>query len=147
MSLLYVFPLCLRRTREAFLLAFPWVLTVLWIAYYVFWSMPVYRYVFPFATIMGLFVAKLVYDVASGFVTTSKDFGPALRRYFSGQADLPPLALVLLGALVGLTSFILLVGYEFQRTVRLDVLDTVGLRSMPCPRRRNSRFRSRLRTS
>ena len=60
------------------------------------------------------------------FVTTSKDFGPALRRYFSGQADLPPLALVLLGALVGLTSFILLVGYEFQRTVRLDVLNAGG---------------------
>jgi len=127
LSLLYAIPLCLRRTREAFLLALVLVLTLLWMAYYVFWSMPIYRYVFPFAAIMGLFVAKLVYDVASGFVTTSRDFWPALRRYISGQADLPPLALVSLCALVGLTSFTLLVGYEFQRTVRMDVLDTVGV--------------------
>jgi hypothetical protein len=64
--------------------------------------------------------------LVSSFIATSGNFWPALRRYISGQADLPPLALVSLGALVGLTSFILLVGYEFQRTVRLDVLDKVG---------------------
>jgi 4-amino-4-deoxy-L-arabinose transferase-like glycosyltransferase len=127
LSLLYAIPLCLRRTREAFLLATVWLLTVLWLAYYVFWSMPIPRYVFPFAAIMSLFVAKLFHDVASGFAATGREFWPALRRYISGQADLPPLALVSLGALVGLTSFILLVGYEFQRTVRLDVLDTEGV--------------------
>jgi 4-amino-4-deoxy-L-arabinose transferase-like glycosyltransferase len=127
LSLLYVIPLCLRRTREAFLLALVWVLTVLWLAYYTFWSMPIPRYMFPFAAIMSLFVAKLVYDLASGFATTSRDFWPALRRYMSGQANLPPLALVSLAALVGLTSFTLLAGYEFQRTVRLDVLDKEGV--------------------
>jgi hypothetical protein len=89
--------------------------------------MPIPRYVFPFAAMMSLFVAKLFHDVVSAFAATSRDFWPALRRYISGQADLPPQALVSLAALVGLTSFILLVGYEFQRTVRLDVLDTQGV--------------------
>jgi hypothetical protein len=46
-----------------------------------------------------------------------------------GRAELPPIALVTLGTLVGLTSFALLVGYEFQRTVRDDVLDKVGIQS------------------
>ena len=92
-----------------------------------FWSFPIPRYMFPFAALMSLFVAKLVYDLASGFAATSRHFWPALRRYLSGQARLPPLALVWLGALVGLVSFTLLVGYEFQRTVRMDVLDKEGV--------------------
>jgi hypothetical protein len=37
--------------------------------------------------------------------------------------------LVTLGTLVGLTSFVLLAGYELQRTVREDVLDKVGVQS------------------
>ncbi len=127
LSLLYVIPLCLRRTREAFLLALLWLVTVLWIAYYMLWSFPIPRYMFPFAALMSLFVAKLVYDLASGFAVTSRHFWPALRRYISGQARLPPLPLVWLGALVGLISFTLLVGYEFQRTVRMDVLDKEGV--------------------
>ena len=129
LSLLYVIPLSLRRTREAFLLVFVWLFTVLWLAYFVFWILPIPRYLLPAAALTSLFVAKLVYDLASGFAATSRDLWSALWRYVSGHSELPPMALVSLGTLVGLTSFALLAGYELQRTVRTDVLDKVGIQS------------------
>ncbi|HET7378338.1 MAG TPA: glycosyltransferase family 39 protein, partial [Anaerolineae bacterium] len=129
LSLLYVIPLSLRRTREAFLLAFVWLFTVLWLAYFVFWILPIPRYLLPAAALTSLFVAKLVYDLASGLATTSRDLWLALRGYVSGHAELPPIALVSLGTLVGLVTFTLLAGYELQRTVRTDVLDKVGIQS------------------
>ena len=47
----------------------------------------------------------------------------------AGHSELTPRALVSLGTLVGLTSFVLLSGYELQRTIRTEVLDKVGLQS------------------
>jgi hypothetical protein len=129
LSLLYVIPLGLRRTREAFLLAFMWLFTVLWLAYFVFWILPIPRYLLPAAALTTMFVAKLAYDLARGFMVAGRGFWPAMRQYITGRADLPPSALVVLGTLVGLTSFALLVGYELQRTVREGVLDKVGIQS------------------
>ncbi len=129
LSLLYVIPLGLRRTREAFLTAFMWLFTVLWLAYFVFWILPIPRYVLPAAALTAMFVAKLAYDLAGALRATSHDLGLALRQYVSGHADLSPVALSSLGMLVGLTSFALLAGYELQRTVREDVLDKVGVQS------------------
>ncbi len=128
-ALLYVFLLGLRRTREAFLLAFVWLFAVLWLAYFVFWILPIPRYLLPAAALTAMFVAKLVYDLIKGFVTMSRDLGPALRQYVLGRAELTPSNLVTLGTLVGLTSFALLIGYELQRTVREDVFDKVGVQS------------------
>jgi hypothetical protein len=129
LALLYILPQALRRTREAFLLAFVWLFTVLWLAYFVFWILPIPRYLLPASAVTAMFVAKLVYDLAKGFASTSHELWRALRQYLAGRSDLPQSALVSLGALVGLTSFALLVGYEFQRTVRTDVLDKVGMQS------------------
>ncbi len=128
-SLVYVLLLGLRRTRDAFLLAFMWLFTVLWLAYFIFWILPIPRYLLPAAALTALFVAKLVYDLAKGFVATSRELWPALRQYALGRAELTPGNLVTLGTLVGLASFALLVGYELQRTVREDVLDKVGVQS------------------
>ena len=128
-SLLYMIPLGLRRTREAFLLVFVWLFTVLWLAYFIFWILPIPRYLLPAAALTSLFVAKLVYDLASGFAATSRDLWPAFRGYLAGHSELPPMALISLGTLVGLTSFALLTGYTFQRTVRTDVLDKVGIQT------------------
>ncbi len=129
LSLLYIIPLCLRRTREAFLLAFVGIFTSLWLAYFVFWILPIPRYLLPAAALTSIFVAKLVHDLASGLIATSRDVWPALRGYATGRSDLPATALVTLGTLVGLTSFVLLTGYELQRTIRTDVLDKTGLQS------------------
>jgi 4-amino-4-deoxy-L-arabinose transferase-like glycosyltransferase len=129
LSLLYIIPQGLRRTRESFLLAFVWLFTVLWLAYFVFWILPIPRYLLPASALTAIFVAKLVYDLAKGFAATSRSLWSALRQYVVNRTDLPLTALVSLGALVGLTSFALLVGYEFQRTVRTDVLDKVGVQS------------------
>jgi 4-amino-4-deoxy-L-arabinose transferase-like glycosyltransferase len=126
LALLYVIPLGLRRTRESFLLAFVWLFTILWLAYFVFWILPIPRYLLPAAALTTVFVAKLAYDLIRGFIAMSRGFWSAVRQYISGQAELPPSALVTLGALVGLASFALLVGYEFQRTIRADVLDKIG---------------------
>ncbi len=128
-SLFYVLLLGLRRTRDAFLLAFMWLFTVLWLAYFVFWILPIPRYLLPAAALTAMFVAKLVYDLARGFAAMSRELWPALRQHMLGRAELTPSNLVTLGTLVGLTSFALLAGYELQRTVREDVLDKVGVQS------------------
>jgi 4-amino-4-deoxy-L-arabinose transferase-like glycosyltransferase len=129
LSLLYILPQALRRTREGFLLAFVWLFTVLWLAYFIFWILPIPRYLLPASALTAIFVAKLVHDLAKGFASTSRELWPALRQYVTGRSDLPLTALVSLCALIGLCSFALLVGYEFQRTVRTDVLDKVGIQS------------------
>jgi hypothetical protein len=129
LSLLYAIPLGLRRTREAFLLSFVGLFTILWLAYFVFWILPIPRYLLPAAALTALFVAKLIYDLASGFIATRHDFWPAVRQYVTGRTELAPKALVSLGTLVGLMSFVLLSGYELQRTVRTEVLDKVGFES------------------
>ncbi len=129
LSLLYVIPLGLRRTREAFLMALMWLFTVLWLAYFVFWILPIPRYVLPATALTAVFVAKLAYDLTRALRATSHDLWLAIRQYVSGHADLSPVALASLGTLVGLTSFALLAGFELQRTVREDVLDKVGVQS------------------
>ena len=129
-SLLYVFLLGLRRTRDAFLLAFVWLFTVLWLAYFVFWILPIPRYLLPAAALTALFVAKLVYDLIRGFVADEpRTTGRRCASICLGRAELTPSTLMTLGTLVGLTSFALLAGYGLQRTVREDVLDKVGVQS------------------
>ena len=89
-SLFYVLLLGLRRTREAFLLAFMWLFTILWLAYFVFWILPIPRYLLPAAALTAIFVAKLVYDLARGFAAMSRELWPALRQHMLGRAELTP---------------------------------------------------------
>ncbi len=128
-ALVYILPRVLRRTRDAFLLAPVWLFTILWLAYFVFWILPIPRYLLPASALTAIFVAKLLVDLAGGVMAQSRELWSALRKHISEQADLPPVALVTFGTLVALLSFALLAGFELQRTVREDVLDKVGVQS------------------
>ena len=126
LALIYGGALCLPRTKDGLVLAFLWLFAAVWLGYYTFWIIPWSRYIFPTAAITALFVGKLYVDVAAGLASSSGELRSEISQFALGRAALSSKALVSLGTLTALLTLGLLTGYQLQRTIRSDVLDTVG---------------------
>jgi 4-amino-4-deoxy-L-arabinose transferase-like glycosyltransferase len=125
-ALIYVGFSCIRRSKESLVLAFLFLFTCLWLCYYTLGTIPWPRYALPALAISALFVGKLYHDLAHGLIHSLRDTWTELRQSSSSSLNLTPSTMMSLGTFVALITMALLTGYQLQRTIRMDVLDTVG---------------------
>jgi 4-amino-4-deoxy-L-arabinose transferase-like glycosyltransferase len=113
-----------KRETSNYTKSFLVIFTVVWLVYFTFWIIPWSRYILPAAAVVGILTAKLILDILESLVVPIKS---SIKRMIRKEYPLfNPQGGLLLGALVacitvGFASF-----YQFQKTVRSDVLDKIG---------------------
>lgn len=119
-ALIYTLYVCMKREGMSIGIAFGFIFQLLWMGYFVFWTIPWTPYFIVPGTIIALFVGKIVSDVMretlNGWelMITSPDKNRVVLFFGS------------LMAIMALMGFML---YQFQLVLRLDVLDTVGVQT------------------
>jgi 4-amino-4-deoxy-L-arabinose transferase-like glycosyltransferase len=126
LALIYGGLLCLPREKQSAIMAFLLLFAGVWLAYYMFWVIPWPRYLFPVAATTAIFVGKLCSDLLGGFWASRRTVWNDLRRLRSARFALNPGTLTSLGTLIALVSFVLLMAYQLQSAIRLNVLDKTG---------------------
>jgi len=112
-ALAYACVLCMRRNQESSILAFPVIFTIVWLASFVFWTVPWWRYALTPIFVSSIFVAKIWHDLADGFRLSAS----ALRaELYQGKPARAVLTLVILAALA------FTIGEPLQKAVRLNIL-------------------------
>lgn len=128
----YMVILSTKRNLQYFIKATLVVFTLLWLGYFMFWSIPWHHYGLPAMALVALFVAKLYIDIARNF---QPYLLPAIRKHapnsFTGINSI-----LILGSVVGIFSYTMWAGYNLQQYIRSDVMDRIGnsaadLRSPP----------------
>jgi hypothetical protein len=125
-ALLYAGALAIRRNREGIALAFLLTFTILWLAYFTFWIIPWFRYFLPAGVLTAFFVAKLFVDLAASLTPPAAFLG---REFAVSAIDMAPGATGEVGrwgAAAAVLAMTLFLGYDLQKTVRDDVLDSTG---------------------
>lgn len=126
-ALLYVGVLSFKRNKQGLVLAFLTIFTWLWLAYFSFLIIPWFRYFFPAGVLGGLFVAKLFSDLAKSLWISGKEFWDEFRQVkMDALTIISPNVLISIGAVAGLATIILGMGYQLQKVIRSDVLDKYG---------------------
>lgn len=126
-ALLYVEFLSFKRDKQGLVLSFLSLFTILWILYFSLWIIPWFRYFFPAGVLTSIFVAKLFFDLAGGLKASSHGIWDEIRQVdLKSSLILPSRSLVYLGTLAGLVTMVFGAGYQLQKVIRSDVMDTYG---------------------
>jgi len=127
-ALFYVAFLSFKRDKQGLVLSFLSLFTILWILYFSLWIIPWFRYFFPAGVLTSIFVSKLFFDLADGLKATGQELWGEMRQIdLKSSFTLPTRSLVYLGTLAGLITMLFGMGYQLQKIVRSDVMDTLGV--------------------
>ncbi|GEM_PF-3498049 len=116
-SAVYIFYLSFVKKDQNPVTCFLFIIQLLWIGFFVFWTIPWQTYFIVPGTILSMFAGKLasdlVHEIAHGWIAWKK-------------APDGTVGMLLAGNVIAVSAFLLFCAYQFQSLVRMDVLDTVG---------------------
>lgn len=130
LALVYVGFLSLSRDIEGLKMAFLWAFTILWLSYYTFWIIPWPPYIIAPSIVVGIFVAKLLDDLLRSFTNSSRNLWEEIKQIKFGEKKLSTQSMTTLGTLVALLVMGFYIGFNLQSTIRMDILDRIGQRSV-----------------
>jgi hypothetical protein len=110
----YAIYLCSKPQRDRIVIALLLIIQLLWLGYFVVWTIPWRPYFILPGTVSAMFVAKLLDDLWSQLEADWVQ-NPASRH-------LP-------GNIIAIATLLLFSLYQFQNVLRRDVLDSVGVAS------------------
>lgn len=125
-ALIYIAISCAHKDARSQTKAFLLFFSLIWLAYFILWTIPWPRYLMPTMVISLLFIGKLFDDLAVALDHSSYLLKGKLKSMVRGRVKIPSYAVLSLGTLVALLTFGLWMSYNFQNVVRADVIDRSG---------------------
>ncbi len=120
--------IALRRGRQGLTLGFLVVFAAANLSYYVLMSNPWAHYALGGMVVLGIFVGGLLADLLRSLADAWRGLVSRLRAALRGGQTIGREDVLALGTLAALVSLLLLSGDLVQSVLRVDVLDSAGLR-------------------